>query len=269
MAVTVNYNSMNGKSILLKLGVTKEALAALLDQAWDVQLTAKTLAFVKGDVSHPVPVDLATLNAIAAGSLGIAQKAQLVMAIKGAMQSAMLNLQPVPETKALPPEHVGIDPAADGGLTFVSTGLGKPKEAPAPKQAAPVAVVKWSAFDPKKMKTASPVKLRDAAHMYQPVLGTSHGSRYYLVGANDDVKIAARLQNGTLSIRIEGSGWKAHQTAILACGFDNHGPAKDYTSLHVVVGHNSVLANKTLGAVITGLGISLETPVPNAKLLEG
>jgi hypothetical protein len=36
-----------------------------------------------------------------------------------------------------------------------------------------------------------------------------------------------------------------------------------------VVGHNSVLANKTLGAVLTGLGIPLETPIPNAKLLEG
>jgi len=35
----------------------------------------------------------------------------------------------------------------------------------------------------------------------------------------------------------------------------------------VVVGNNTVLANKTLGAVLTGLGIPLDTPVPNAKLL--
>jgi hypothetical protein len=271
VALTINHSSTNGKSLLIKLGVTKEALAELLDKGWDVKLTAKHLTFVKGEMAQGVPVDLATLNSIAAGTLGIAQKAQLVQHVKAAMQGALLELPNASwvagATTPLSPEPMETE--ASAGITFVSTGLGKPKDAPPPKPAAPVAAVKWTAFDPKKMKTAATVKLRDATQMYQPVHGTSQGSRYFLVGANEDVKIAARLQNGTLSIRIEGNGWKAHQTAILACGFDNHGPAKDYTSLHVVVGHNSVLANKTLGAVLTGLGIPLETPIPNAKLLEG
>ena len=52
--------------------------------------------------------------------------------------------------------------------------------------------------------------------MYQPVKGTSQGSRYFVVGGNQDLRIAARLSGGTLSVRIEGYSWLKHKTAIAA-----------------------------------------------------
>lgn len=265
MALTINHSSTNGKSLLIKLGVTKEAIAEVLSKGWDVKLTAKALSFVKdGDPGHHVPLDLTTLNAISTGTISMVAKAKIVQDVKAAMQAALLGMagSALPEAKSEP--VAGDTP----GMTFVQTGLGKGKPAQqAAAQPAQVAGGKWALFDPKKLKTAPLIKLRDATQMYQPVQGTSHGSRYFLVAANDGVRVAARLQGGTLSIRIEGNTWKQHQAAILACGFDNHGPAKDYTSLHVTVGANAVLANKTLGAVLTGLGIPFETPIPNVKVI--
>jgi hypothetical protein len=126
----------------------------------------------------------------------------------------------------------------------------------------------WPLFDLNKLKTAVTAKLRDASKMYQPVRGTSAGSRYFVVGGNPDLRIAARLQDGTLSIRIEGPAWKKHQSSLQGVGFDMHLDAKDYASVHLSVGDNMVLANKTLGAVLLGLGVQLETPLPNLKFIK-
>jgi hypothetical protein len=54
------------------------------------------------------------------------------------------------------------------------------------------------------MKTAAPVPLRTASQMYQPVKGSSLGSRYFVVAANQDLRIAAKWESGALAIRIEG-----------------------------------------------------------------
>ena len=78
----------------------------------------------------------------------------------------------------------------------------------------------WPVFDQKTMFTAPLTKLRDATQLYQPVSGTSGGSRYFMVAANQDLRIGARLHGGTLSVRIEGPGWKKHVTGIKAVGFE-------------------------------------------------
>ena len=109
------------------------------------------------------------------------------------------------------------------------------------------------------------VKLRDADKMYQPVQSTSAGSRYYLVAANKDLRAAARLQSGTLSIRIEGPNWKAYAGEFEKCGFDKVNTAEGYASLHLKVGHDMQLAAKSLGAVLTGMALEWETPTPLLK----
>ena len=124
----------------------------------------------------------------------------------------------------------------------------------------------WATFDQAKMKTAPTVKLRDATMMYQPVAGTSGGSRYFLVAGNDDVRVAARYDGQKLSVRIEGPKWEKHAASIKACGFDVKDPA--YTSLHLSV-PEFVLAQKTLGAVLLGLGIPMDTPMPNLNVIKG
>ena len=110
-------------------------------------------------------------------------------------------------------------------------------------------------FDQKTMFTAPLTKLRDATLLYQPVSGTSGGSRYFMVAANQDLRIGARLHGGTLSVRIEGPGWKKHVNGIKAVGFEKVDKDQDYASLHLNVGADAMLANKTFGAILLGLGI--------------
>ena len=135
------------------------------------------------------------------------------------------------------------------------------------KVASPAAPGKWAPVDVKKLKTLPVCKLREAKKMYQPVHGSSTGSRYFMVAGNADLRIAARFKGGTLSVRIEGDGWAKHAQSMATCGFDTHGD-KSYASVHLAVGGDLVLANKTLGALIMGLGIPMETPYPNLSLIK-
>ena len=119
-------------------------------------------------------------------------------------------------------------------------------------------------FDLAKLNTGAIVKLRDAKAMYQPVKGSSSGSRYFMVAADDDVRVAARYHGTTLSIRIEGPAWKKHKATIAQAGFSTVDESKDYASVHLAVG-DEMLAMKSLGAVLLGLGVQFETPMPMLK----
>ena len=127
----------------------------------------------------------------------------------------------------------------------------------------------WPCFPLDVLQSAKTVKLRDATKMYQPVQGTSGGSRYFLVAADTDVRIACRYNGSGLSIRIEGPGWKKHQSVIQQNGWTTISPDKDYASVHLEVGGDAMLANKTMGAVLMGLGLPLETPFPNLAVIKG
>lgn len=140
-----------------------------------------------------------------------------------------------------------------------------------PEQIATVKAIgasKWPVTDLSKLSTAPVVKLRDAKSMYQPVKGSSSGSRYFMVAAADDVRVAARYHGQTLSIRIEGPAWKKHKATIAKSGFSTVDESKDYASVHLAVA-DDMLANKTLGAVLLGLGVQFETPLPLLKVIKG
>ena len=104
--------------------------------------------------------------------------------------------------------------------------------------------------------------------MYQPVRGTDGTSRYFVVAANKDLRVAARFINQQLSVRIEGPAWEKHAPSIAACGFDKVLKDKGYASLHLAVGPDTVLASKTLGAILLGLGIPMDTPLPSLSVIK-
>lgn len=112
------------------------------------------------------------------------------------------------------------------------------------------------------------VKLREATKLYQPVFATSAGSRYFTVAVSKGVKVAARYKNGKLSIRVEGSDLDSVKDALAEQGFDI-GKAENemtsYMSIHLSPGH-PVLAARTLGAVLCGMGVSFNTPLPNLNV---
>lgn len=148
----------------------------------------------------------------------------------------------------------------------------QPEDGPLAEPVAEAQVAKasqtaWSVFDTKQLTTAEPVKLRDATMMYQPVRGSSAHSRYFMVAANQDLRVAARYKGSSLSVRIEGPAWEKYKHKIATCGFDNISLEKGYASLHLAV-PDDVLAGKTLGAVLLGLGVPLETPVPDLSVIK-
>lgn len=127
--------------------------------------------------------------------------------------------------------------------------------------------VTWPVFDKAKLKSAEPIKLRDATMLYQPVRGSSPNSRYFLVAANKDLRIAARYKGNSLSVRIEGPAWEKYAEKISECGFDHVAVDKGYASLHLHV-VNHVVASKALGAILMGIGIELQTPLPDMSVIK-
>jgi len=67
-----------------------------------------------------------------------------------------------------------------------------------------------SAFDITKMFTAPTVTMIKATKLYQPVSGTSSGSRYFIIALSPAIKVAARWKKGHasegLALRVEGPG---------------------------------------------------------------
>jgi len=149
-------------------------------------------------------------------------------------------------------------PQATWALNMLpSVGLENSNE-PASKNASP-----WPVFDLQHMQTAPLVRLMNTTHMYQPVSGSSKGSRYFMVAANNHIKMAARYRNNQLSLRLEGDLSK-HKTFKDLSDFEIKSDA--HASLHMSI-TDTKLAAKTLGAVMLDLDIMFETPIPNFTII--
>jgi hypothetical protein len=270
------------------LGVPEDKVEWLQKSGVKLSLISSALIFQVPDMDHSgvvevcdVKLGLMELAMLNKGNLTPAKVAILrkqiidvINYLDGTYAGYLANLPPAPEQ---PAGTLGKLPPLKTPLTFVEamkqhggdesgTVTGSFKSAIGSLQTLPKSTGGWPVFDMDKIKTADLVKLRDATHMYQPVHGSSEGSRYFVVGANSDVRIAARLKKGQLSVRIEGPNWSQYKNEIQSVGFSKLSKSEQYASVHFMVGDDVGLANKTLGAVLTGLGIALETPIPNIAL---
>ena len=126
-------------------------------------------------------------------------------------------------------------------------------------------------FPTDQMKSATPVPLTNATALYQPVKGTSGGSRYYVVGVSEGIKVAARWKATQLSVRVEGPKFAKVAPTLIEGGL--FGPEfagqynDDYASMHVEIAGKSD-AQKVVGAVLGLLNDYIAHPVPNMNLLE-
>lgn len=113
-------------------------------------------------------------------------------------------------------------------------------------------------FDTSKLEISQRVKLIDAKELYQPVFGSSSGSRYFVVGIADGLVLAARWYGGKLSVRAEGSKLNSFLTKLSSMGMEK---SVDYMSMHLAVA-DEVLAAKTIGAILVGLGLNWRSQMP-------
>lgn len=116
-----------------------------------------------------------------------------------------------------------------------------------------------------KMATGPVQKLSEANVMYQPVVGTSAGSRYFFIGATKDLKIAARIKGKSLSVRVEGNV-EAFSDLLKENGFSF--PETHHASIHVEI-QTVLMANRVVGALLVGLGEDVLTPLPKMKKIVG
>lgn len=263
--MAIQIKSMNAYKAMEKLGVDSSLLAWLKKTPVQVTLSATKFRFsvtalnITDYASYEVPVTLNQLQKLNAGTLPAAEQIKL----KTQVDNAISEIKKLYGSELEAQETAG--EALTGDLNKEAGILSKlPPLNTEPKMAGGFPV-----FDMDKLGTAPTVKLRDAKMLYQPVMGTSEGSRYFLVAANKDMRVAARYKGGNLSIRVEGPNWKKYTDNMKMCGFDKFNSASDYASIHLNVGDDVVLAGKTLGAVLMGLGVKLDTPVPEIKVISG
>lgn len=285
--MAISIKSLNGMSAIKKIGIPQALFDWLETAPIKVALNAKEFVFtlpnelphsMKG-ASFTVPVDLSHMQKLSMGQMPLPAKLALGQAladtlgqIKDEYGDLLEGIDPsevIAANKAPPkPSTLGkLPPLPAGNVADLSPST-KAKLVEMTEEQKAISAGKktgmWLPFPEEKMKTAPLTKLRDANQMYQPVLGTSAGSRYYLVAANKDIRVAARYMPHKLSIRIEGPGIGKYGKAIQQAGLDLH-HGKDYASIHLDVGSDLTMANKTLGAILLGLGVPLETPFPELK----
>jgi hypothetical protein len=119
--------------------------------------------------------------------------------------------------------------------------------------------------DPLTMKI---VDLNDATALYQPVRGTSGGSRYFVVGLADGLKVAARILGNAVSIRVVGPSTAVTEKTLKSLGFG----AKDGGHWSVHLSCDNTTPQRLVGAVLTAIasdGIEFLTPVPALDKIEG
>lgn len=259
----IKIKSSNALAVMTLLGVSDQLVDWLKIAPVNVVMTSHHVRFTvqhhDDGAQDTVPLTLDDLHQLHAGKLSIPRKTEL----RSGCTKAILNMQafvkahdmklaepppPAPEPKASAPMLNKLPPLKTDNTTAAA------KDDPS-------AIQIWPVFDLKKIHSANPVKLRDATHMYQPVHGTSSGSRYFMVAAGKGIRVAVRYQVGQLSVRIEGDDLEKHLPKVLANQFKS---GNGYASLHLEVG-DPVMGAKTLGAILLGLGIPLETPLPQLE----
>jgi hypothetical protein len=114
-------------------------------------------------------------------------------------------------------------------------------------------------------ENSEPVKLAQAQHLYQKVLGTSPKSYYYVVAMATAplVAVAAKLQGARLSVRVEGNFDAQDWNKVAVC---KGGSAGTYLSGHFDATEKAPV-DKILGAVLVGSGVEFDTPMPSMKKL--
>ncbi len=146
-----------------------------------------------------------------------------------------------------------------------------------PKEAAALASIAWKengmseTFNLKNLKSAPTVPLLEAEMLYQPVKGTSNGSRYFVMALGIKVSVSLRwiiVDQGvnSLSLRIEGPGLNDMVPLLTEMGFDKK--SDHHWAVHLKA-ESDVSARKAVGATLFGLNQDWLTIMPTPDVVRG
>lgn len=125
-------------------------------------------------------------------------------------------------------------------------------------------------FDTTKMLTAPTVTMLKAKKLYQPVKGTSSGSRYFMIAISPALRVAARWKMSPMSeglaLRVEGAGLSNPDTVKMLeeIGLDAKSPT--HMSAHLTV-TNAIEARKAIGALLYAINEDWTTPRPDPEVI--
>lgn len=125
-------------------------------------------------------------------------------------------------------------------------------------------------FDVSKMLTAPTVTMLEAKKLYQPVRGTSSGSRYFMIAIGPALRVSARWKTSPtaegLALRVEGAGLSNPDTVklLVQIGLDLKSPT--HMSAHLTVA-NVVEARKAIGALLMAINEPWSTPMPDPEVV--
>jgi hypothetical protein len=220
----------------------------LFDKGMTISMTTVGMKFLSGgEVLASLPIPPGKISEIEAG---FNPQSQSQMSIKASLQGVLVNLK-----KKM------IDPPIQHAQAEKYSPPVEPAKQPTSYGAVEV-------YPQASMKIDSPVKLVYATQLFQPVAGTSQGSRYFVVGIGEGVVVAARMKSGTLSVRVEGTQFSKLAQKIADAGV--FGPAfggsfeGGYASMHLEVdGKNE--ATRVIGAVLASLAPYIKHPTPDIQ----
>lgn len=261
MAVSFVANSPG--AFLDKLGFKPALVKLLSENKVEMVVTPTKVQFTKnGTLLSHCNIKQGALTLVKQGKLGPLAAEHLIGTLEQGATQALTA--------------IGVDVAKATSILSAKAAL-KPKfedpdVAPVTKEVEPASeevtdleALNSLIFPVHQMKYAARVPLTQAKHLYQPVEGTSAGSRYYVVGLSKDLKVAARFTGSQVSIRLEGDLDK-HAAALGLLGIPCKG---NYASVHVGSQDMSLL-RRAVGAVLTGLdGVEFYTPTPKLANLVG
>jgi hypothetical protein len=282
--VPIVYKGLSGIELMAMLDVPQDDRVWLDDHSFKITVFATEIRFANPDIAASIPCKVAHLSELKQGVLGDLAMKAMRMSVAGAIKQLRKKVGDEPGDGGPVSQHAGAAAIVDhlaatlagpmeAGVSAGIMGmLGKNKPVSQPAFTEPGKVASspkaWALFPANKLTSAVPVSLAKATQMYEPVKGSSGSSRYFLVGASQDLRIGCRYKGTSLSIRIEGVGqanYAAQKAKIAACGFT--GVHDSYASMHLDV-QDATTASKALGAILMGLGIKLETPYPDLSLLQ-
>ena len=272
----LNIKAHDPWKVLKAFGIGAYHCKKLKEAGVDVTVSTEAIRFsYKGDTLGKQQLFSGVLSKVMSGQLAPASHQDLASQLAATIKQVMTAVG------SLKADDVGGSLVEDVAATFESAGTvfdlpaGDDIDAEAKMEAEGMAKVeaKLKAKKAPKAKTpkdiamlldSNPVKLAEAQLLYQPVKATSAGSVYHVVALSDDLKVAARVKGGTLSVRVEGPKVGTLKTLISETGFNHSG---DYASVHLQTKGDATMNRKALGALISALDRPWQTPLPEFKYI--